>query len=303
MHEHEQHMSSGTEFTTDPVDSIFSRALAPTGSTEVWNAADRAMSAEIDRQITTARRYPRSMKKFIDRARDMALCSRAVAEGCFYTLRRSGKPISGPSIRLAEIVFSAYQNLRVHARLVDVGDEFITVEGTAHDLENNAAVCKFVTRRIVDSKGNRYGVDMIGVTQQAAASIAIRNAIFVVVPRGIIEDIVDQCRATASGKGENLEDRRAKAVAYWAKLGVSAPEMCSFVGVPGIADLGFEHLADLVGLDRAIKDGHTSLEAERERARQEREDAEYAADAAASDATPSLVEGAKKTRKKGDSAE
>jgi hypothetical protein len=298
MHEHE-HMSAATpDYAGDTVDNIFARAIAPSGSS-VWDAADRAVSAEIDRMIATARRFPRSMKRFIDKARDSALCSRSVAESCYYTLRRSGKTISGPSIRLAEIVFSAYGNLRVHARLVDVGDEFLTMEGTAIDLESNAGVSKPVTRRIVDSKGKRYGVDMIGTTQQAAASIAIRNAIFVVVPRALVDEIVDQCRATAGGKGENLEDRRSKAVAYWTKLGVSETEMCSFVGVPGLADLGFEHLADLVGLANAIKQGDTSVEAERERVRQEREDAEYS-EATANDVPPSIVpeDGGRKGRKK-----
>lgn len=292
-------MTSGAEsLESDAVDNIFSMAQAPA----IWEASNRAVSAEIERQIATAKKFPRTMKGFMTRARDMALCSRSVAESCFYTLPRrdkNGKFISGPSIRLAEIVFTTYWNLRVSARITDIGDEFVAVEGVAHDLESNSAVSKPVTRRIVDSKGRRYNLDMIGVTQQAAVSLAIRNAIFTVVPRALINDLLDECRATAIGKGENLEERRAKAVAFWAKqYGVSEVEMCSFVGVAGIVDLGFEHLADLVGLHNAIKDGVTSLDEIRERARQEREDAEYAADTAGSDAVPSLVDEAKKRGKK-----
>lgn len=53
----------------------------------------------------------------------------------------------------------------------------MTAQGVFHDLERNVAITYEVRRRIVDKNGRRYKPDMIGVTANAACSIALRNAI------------------------------------------------------------------------------------------------------------------------------
>ena len=63
--------------------------------------------AEIDVQITTAKRYPRSVTAFRREAEEMATLDEETAGSMFYVLPRAGKNIEGPSVRLAEIVGSA----------------------------------------------------------------------------------------------------------------------------------------------------------------------------------------------------
>src|SRR4051812_48501652 len=72
--------------------------------------------AEVDIQISTAKRYPRSIRNFKQQALEMATFDEETAEGCFYSLPRGGKPIEGPSARLAEIVLSAWGNVRADAK-------------------------------------------------------------------------------------------------------------------------------------------------------------------------------------------
>src|ERR1043165_7764854 len=96
--------------------------------------------AEIDVQISTAKAYPRSLTKFIQKATSMATVSEGVAESCAYALPRGGKTLEGPSVRLAEIVVSSYGNVRAGARIIYKDNKIVRAQGICHDLEGNTSV-------------------------------------------------------------------------------------------------------------------------------------------------------------------
>src|SRR4030065_695902 len=144
--------------------------------------------AEIDQQITTAKKYPRSLKRFRDEALQMVTLTEGIAKECIYALPRkdangSTKTIEGPSARFAEVIASAWGNCRAGARVVGESADFVTAQGGFYDLERNVAITYEVQRRITTSTGRRYSTDMIGVTANAACSIALRNAILKGVPK------------------------------------------------------------------------------------------------------------------------
>jgi phosphoribulokinase len=73
--------------------------------------------SQIDMQISTAKKYPRSVKAFMEEAQGMIALNQETAEACNYKLKRKEKGggikyIEGPSIRLLEIAASCYTNLR-----------------------------------------------------------------------------------------------------------------------------------------------------------------------------------------------
>ena len=111
--------------------------------------------SEIDQQITTARAMPRSIKRAMDNILTLATLDAESAEECIYALPRGGKPIKGPSVRLAEIISSQWGNCRVGARVVHVDrfEKYIEAEGVFHDLETNTATTARVRRRISDKQG------------------------------------------------------------------------------------------------------------------------------------------------------
>src|SRR6516165_9282959 len=75
------------------------------------------VSAEIDMQIATAKRFPRRKDREIAlKIMDRATLNADIAGECLYNLERGGKSIQGPSIRFAEIIRSCYGNLRVASR-------------------------------------------------------------------------------------------------------------------------------------------------------------------------------------------
>lgn len=216
--------------------------------------------SEIDQQIATARRYPRSTLAFMRECMGLATISEAVADECFYALPRDGKMIEGPSARFAEIVAHCWGNARVGARVIDDQGEFVTAQGVFHDLEKNVQITYEVKRRIVDKHGRRFKPDMIGVTSNAACSIALRNAVFKGVPKAIWNSIYLEVRKVAAGDAQTLTTRRASILAALAKLGATREQIFSALAVQGEEDITLDHIVTLKGMGNAIKDGDSSVE-------------------------------------------
>jgi molybdopterin-biosynthesis enzyme MoeA-like protein len=216
--------------------------------------------SEIEQQIETARRFPRSLKHFRAEALDMCTLSESIADQCMYALPRDGKTIEGPSARFAEIIVSAWGNCRAGARVVDDSGEFVTAQGVFHDLERNVAITYEVQRRITGKNGRRYSADMIGVTANAACSIALRNAILKGVPKAFWEDMYNEVRKVIMGDIKTLANRRATAVEMFKKFGISEAQICAKLEVAGIEDVGLEHLVVLKGMLTAIREGDTTPE-------------------------------------------
>lgn len=216
--------------------------------------------SEVAAQLDAAHRYPRKVSSFLEEAMTLATVSRDVAESCIYALPRGGKTISGPSVRLAEICASAYGNLHVATRVLDVEDKEIVAQGVAWDLEKNLRVTVEARRRITNRTGKRYDDDMITVTGAAAASIALRNAILRVVPRAYVDVIYTKVREVAVGNAKTLHVRRAEAVQRLQKIGVPLERIFARVDVPALEDVGLDELETLIGLGTAIKNKETSID-------------------------------------------
>ncbi len=216
--------------------------------------------SEIEQQVATAHKYPRSIKKFRDEALQMVTLNESVAESCIYALPRGNKTIEGASARFAEVIASAWGNCRAGARVVSDQGDFITAQGVFHDLERNVAITFEVQRRITDSKGKRYNADMIGVTGNAASSIALRNAILKGVPKAFWDDMYQAARKTVMGDFKTLANRRADALKAFMALGIKEAQIFVKLEVSGVEDIGLEHLLVLRGLLTAIKDGDTTPE-------------------------------------------
>ena len=217
-------------------------------------------SSEINQQIVTAHRFPRSIKAFLDEAQALVTLNDSVANECIYALPRGGKTIEGPSARFAEIVAHAWGNSRAGARVVDEHGDFVTAQGVFHDLEKNVAITFEVQRRIVDKNGKRFKPDMIGVTANAACSIALRNAILKGVPKAFWQSLYDQARLVAMGDAKTLATRRAGALEFLQKFGATEDMVLKLLGVDGVEDITLEHLVTLRGIATAIKDGDTTVE-------------------------------------------
>lgn len=230
------------------------------------SAIEALERAQIDMQVSTAKRYPRSVKKFLEDARSMIAADLETAESCNYKLKRKGRDgekfIEGPSIRLLEIAASSWTNIRYGSRIINIDNEFVTAQGVSHDMERNVASSVEV-KRSISGKFGRYSQDMIMVTANAAGAIARRNALNGVVPRSYINQLSDYAKQIAMGDIKSLPERRQKAFDYFTKtLLVPLEKLLAYLEKPSVEDCTLEDLDKLTGLKTALKDGETTLEAE-----------------------------------------
>jgi hypothetical protein len=216
--------------------------------------------AEIDGQIATARAFPRSNTGFIREATELVTLNADMAEACIYALPRDGKTVAGPSARFAEVIQHAFGNNRGGARVVAEEGDFIVAQGVYHDLEKNVQVTMEVRRRITDKHGRKFKADMIGVTGNAAASIAHRNAVLKGIPKALWLPIYEAARHVAVGDVTTLVDRRTKALAWFQNVNVTPEQVCAKLGVEGPDDIGLPELEILTGLRTAIRDGSVTPE-------------------------------------------
>lgn len=225
-------------------------------------AADLSVvnTAEVNMQVATAKRWPRSIVKFKAMALAMATLDEETAASCFYALPRAGRTIEGPSVRLAEIVASAWMNLRIGAQTTREDEQFVYASAVAWDLERNVAIQFESRRRIVDKNGRRFNADMIAVTANAAASIALRNAIFKIVPMAYVRPIWAAARKVAVGDLQTLASKRGTMLDYFATLGIDKARILSRLQRAGVEDIDLEDLATLKGVATGVKDGTIGLD-------------------------------------------
>jgi len=228
------------------------------------SALEQMERAAIDVQISTAKKYPRQLSIVKSQMLSFATLDRETAAGCFFTLpaRRGGDgtPIQGPSIRMAEIAISTYQNLRAGARVIADDGKIITAQGVCYDLQNNVCISVEVKRRVTSRDGKRYSDDMVVMTGNAACAIALRNATFRVVPLALVKPVYEAAKKVAVGDAKTLVSRRAEALAHFAKMGVEKEKVFASVGAKAAEDIGLEQLEILIGYASAIKDGDTSID-------------------------------------------
>jgi len=216
------------------------------------------INSEVDLQVSTAKKYPRSIGLFKQRAMEMVTLDKEIAEGCNYAIKRGNKIIEGPSARLAEIIAGAWGNLRIQARTTGIDEGFVYAESVAWDLESNVAISFETRRRITDKDGERYGDDMIGITGNAAVSIAFRNSLFRVVPRVYVNEIWHAARKTAAGDIQTLKQRRTEMFQFFKTQGITERQILEILNVRQTDDINLDHLLTLRGIALSMKDGIAS---------------------------------------------
>ena len=240
------------------MDEVQTFAINPA---ESLTAIDRA---QVDSQIATAHQFPRNISAAINRVLSIATIDTETAEECFYALRRrepdgTTKVIEGPSVRLAEIVAASWGNLRIMSQIVANDGKSITARGVCWDLESNVAIASDTKRRITGRNGQTFSEDMQIVTGNAAGSIAIRNAIFKVVPMALLKKSIAQIKDVALGKAIDLETSRKNCFANYAKAGVTPEMIYAYFDVKTAEELDREKLFELKATWQAIKEGSTTV--------------------------------------------
>lgn len=225
-------------------------------------ATTALLRAEMDSQVVTARQYPRSTKRAMNNIVSLATLDEQTAMECVYALKRSGKPIRGPSIRLAEIIASQWGNCRDDARVVHIDkvNKVLVAEGAFLDLETNRGTRAQVQRRISDKHGRLFSDDMIAMTGNAACAIARRNAILNGVPKAIWRKALNACEDVIRGDVSTMVEQRDKAIKALAHFNLSPEQIFELMDVGGLEDLTLDDIATLRVIYASLKNGEQTVE-------------------------------------------
>lgn len=214
--------------------------------------------AAIDIQVSTARAFPRDMQLALSNSIFTATMDVETASTCTYAVPRGGKSITGPSVHLAKIIMQNWGNFRGEAKVIEEGAKTVTSEAVAWDLQNNVAV-KVTVKRSIMTKTGKMSDDMITVTGNAANAIALRNAIFSVIPRAITDKVYEAAQQKIIGDEANF-DKRVKAVfkAFKDSYKQDDAAVLKLVGKTEVNQLTKGDLVVLIGVGQALKDGDAS---------------------------------------------
>lgn len=217
----------------------------------------RAM-AEIQAAMTVAYKNPRDETRAYNRI--MTACKRmGLAENSQYTYPKGGQKVTGPSIRLAEVLAQCWGNIDFGIKEVERRPGESVCIAYCWDLETNTRQVKeFHVPHYRDSKKGRMMLSDSRDIYEMVANMGarrLRACILGIIPGDIVDEAIKQCEQTLKGNSkEPLKDRVRKMVDAFADQGVTHDMIATRLGhvLEAVTE---QELADLRKIYVSLKDG------------------------------------------------
>lgn len=114
------------------------------------------------------------------------------------------------------------------------------------------------------TKNGRQNDDMIVVTGNAANAIALRNAVFSVVPRGVVDKVYGEAMKMITGdlsdETKLIKKRKTVVDALKDAYSLTEEEVLNSVGKKNISHLTPEDIGVLIGFGTSIKNGDAEID-------------------------------------------
>jgi hypothetical protein len=226
-------------------------------------AIEALARSEIDLGVELAMKYPRSISQFLAKSKEDACRSVETAASCIYSKPIGGGAVTGPSVRLAEILRANYKHLRTAARHLSTDRDNMTVtcQAICYDLENNNQIMDEVTASIRDRSGKIYSNDVIITTIAATKSKAVRNVILQAIPRAYADEVMVEAKKAITGENkkggkakETLADQIQRAIKHFTALGVPKERILHRFGRQSDGDITRDDMVVLVGFVTALNE-------------------------------------------------
>lgn len=216
---------------------------------------------EVQASLIIAKRFPRDETAAYNSI--MKSCERfSLAEQSMYSFPRGRETVSGPSIRLAEVLAMNWENL-------DYGwEEQERITGKSKCMaycwdkqRNNKKVIKFEVEHFVEvgqkgAKTKKRLTDPRDIYELCAnhAARRMRACILANIPGDITEAAVKACKVTLSkGNGATLEDRIRDVVNRFSKIGVNQEMLEERLGHK-VSLMTGDEISELVPIYKSIID-------------------------------------------------
>jgi hypothetical protein len=204
---------------------------APPQNTLMATASTRE-AQEVQGAIIVARNCPRDQKKAFDRI--VAACQRPkLASEAMYAYKRGKEFVTGPSIRMAEVLAQNWGNLSFGVRQLVSNDAESIMQAYCWDLETNVRQERiFNVKHVRDTKQGSYKLTSERDIYEATANMGarrVRACILGIIPGDVVESAIEQCERTLAGK-ENLKEGVPKMLEAFKKYEVAAEDIEHYIG-------------------------------------------------------------------------
>lgn len=228
------------------------------------SAQESKMVQEVQAAMTVAKKFPRNQAECYQNI--MASCQRkSLADQALYAYQKGGQLVSGPSIRLAEVLAQNWGNIDFGIRVLNQDANSSTVEAYAWDMQTNTRSTKIfnvphemkakgVIKKLTDPR------DIYELTANMGAR-RMRACIMAVIPGDLIESAVEVCEKTmAITDGTPKADRIKALIDKFNEVDVKVEHIEKRLGHKIDATSETE-LVELRKIYKSIRDGFSGREA------------------------------------------
>lgn len=221
--------------------------------------ANRAI-AEAQGKLIIAKRFPRNQVSAF--ANVMQVCQRkGIAEKAFYSYKRGGQIVSGPTIRFAEELARCWGNIDYGIKELSQDDGKSEMQAYAWDLETNTiSIQNFTNNHVRETKSGKQKLtserDIYEINANMGAR-RLRSRILAILPNDLVEAAIAECKKTLEG-GNNIPliDKVNNMVSGFAKVGVTQKQLEKYMGHLA-EETTAQEITDLVGIYNSIKNGES----------------------------------------------
>ena len=197
----------------------------------VQSDSQRAI-AEVQAALVIAKQFPRNPIEAYDRV--MNACQRpGLAQSAVYSYARGGTSVTGPSIRLAEMLAQNWGNIQYGIRELSSENGESTVEAFAWDVETNTRQTKVfqVPHIRYTRQGTKKLTDPRDIYELVANNGArrLRACILGVIPGDVVDAAVDQCENTIHASADTSPEGVQKLIKAFEQFGVSKDDIEGFI--------------------------------------------------------------------------
>ena len=208
-------------------DALMEREATQSSQALIETASRREM-AEVQGMIVLAKKFPRDEKRALDRI--LNACARpTMAEVAVYEYSRGGTPITGPTIRVAEMIAQNWGNIQFGIRELEQRHGESTVEAFAWDLETNTRQSKVF--QVPHLRHTRAGTTVLKDPRDIYEMVAnqgarrLRACILGVIPGDVVEAATEQCETTMRTKVDITPDSLKAMLEKFEAFGVTKEQI------------------------------------------------------------------------------
>ena len=252
----------GQSLTANPFGSAASAPSAVPGGNALMSSETQRAIAEIQAGAIMALHNPRNPQVAVDRI--LNECQRpSLAEVAIYSFPRGGQNVTGPSIRLAEVIKRHWSHMRSGWRCLERTKGRSLIQAFAYDIQNNVGETReFEVRHIRDTRqGPKPLTDERDIYELEANQAArrVRACILALIDGDVIEAALDQCTRTLEAKADTTPEGIKRMLEAFKPFKVNQKMIEARIG-RNLQSITAAQMVSLKNILNGMKDGMSTLE-------------------------------------------